>query len=126
MKEQDRILKHISLIKNKDIRVVKSIAYHPIFFAKKVMTDPDDYKPVRIRYFGVFVQKYMRNKDMYKKLSYVIKCIKKYPKLIEIFVDPSFSNDLEARKYINMLFDENNKEALAEIYDVVYKAIGDQ
>ena len=126
MKEQDRIIKHISLIKSKDVRVVQSIVYHPIFFAKKVMSDPDDYKPIRIRYFGVFVQKYMRNKDMYKKLSYIIKAIKKYPKLIEIFVDPTFSNELDARKYVNKLFDENNKEALTVVYDVVYKAIGEQ
>jgi hypothetical protein len=121
--EQDKIIKHISLIKFKDPRIIQSIVYYPFFFAKQKMADPDDYRPIRIRYFGAFVGKYMRNKLMYKKLSYVITALKTHPKLFKIFIDPKFTNEADARKYVNKLFDDNNKEALETIYDAVYKAI---
>jgi hypothetical protein len=123
MTEQEKLIKHISLIKFKDPRVIRTIVNHPMFFAKKKMTDPDDLRPIRIRYFGVFVGKYMRNKEMFKKLSYVIAAIKKHPELIELFVEPSFTKEWEARKYVNMLFDTNDRDSLRAIYDAVTKAI---
>lgn len=125
MKEQDKLIKHISLIKFKDPRVIQAIVYHPLLFAKRKMTDPDDLRPIRIRYFGAFVGKYMRNKEMFKKLSYVIAALKAHPELIEIFVDPVCATEKEARVYVNQLFDRNDKDSLNAIYDVIYKAIGD-
>ena len=90
------------------------------------MADPDDYRPIRIRYFGAFTGKFMRNKEMYQKLSYIIQSIKDHPKLIKIFVDPAFTDDLSARKYVNALFDDNAKDSVNEIYDAIRKAIGEQ
>ena len=123
MKEQDKIIKHISLIKFKDPRVIQNIVYHPILFAKQKMTDPDDCRPIRIRYFGVFTGKYMRNKDTHKKFSYCISSLKEHPELISIFVDPTFTNDKDARKYIVSLFQSNDKPSIEAIYDMLYKAI---
>ena len=126
MTEQDRIIKHISLIKFKDPRVMQQVVYHPFLFAKHRMADPDDYRPIRIRYFGAFTGKFMRNKEMYKKLSYIIQSLKDNPKLIKIFIDPVFTDDLSARKYVNELFDANAKDSVNEIYDAIGKAIGEQ
>jgi len=126
MKEQDRVIKHISLIKFKDPRVIQQVVYHPFLFAKHRMADPDDYRPIRIRYFGAFVGKFMRNKEMYKKLSYVIQALKDHPKLVRIFVDPVFDNDRDARIYVNRLFDDNAKDAINDIYDTITKAIQGQ
>lgn len=123
MKDQDKLIKSISLLKFKDPRIIQTIVYHPLFFAKKKMSDPDDLRPIRIRYFGVFVGKYMRNKEMFKKLSYVIKALKEHPELVNIFVDPTFDNDLDARIYVNKLFDTNDRDSLRAIYDAVFKAI---
>jgi len=123
MTEQERIIKHISLIKLKDPRVVQQVVYHPFLFAKHRMADPDDYRPIRIRYFGAFVGKFMRNKEMYQKLSYIIQALKDRPELIKIFVDPAFDNDLDARIYVNQLFDANAKDSVNAIYDAI-KAIG--
>jgi hypothetical protein len=123
MKEQEKLIKHISLIKFKDPRIIQTIVNHPMFFAKQKMTDPDDLRPIRIRYFGVFVGKYMRNKEMFKKLSYVIAALKRHPELTELFVEPSFTNERDARKYVNLLFDNNDRDSLRAIYDAVFKAI---
>jgi len=126
MKLQDKILKHISLIKNLDVRIIKNIVYHPLLFAKKKMADPDEYRPIRIRYFGVFIQKYMHNKEMFKKLSYIIKALKEHHNLYKIFIDPTFETDLEARIFVNKLFDEDNKQAILDIYNAIIKAIEKQ
>lgn len=126
MREQDRIIRHISLLNFKDPRVVQQVVYHPFLFAKHRMADPDDYRPVRIRYFGAFVGKFMRNKEMYNKLSYIIQALKDHPELVKIFVDPVFDNDYDARIYVNQLFDDNAKDAVNDIYDVIFKAIGKQ
>jgi hypothetical protein len=123
MRDQDRIIKSISLIKFKDPRIIQNIVYHPLFFAKKKMADPDDLRPIRIRYFGVFVGKYLHNKEMFKKLSYIISALKKHPELINIFVDPTFTNEEDAIIYVRNLFTIQDKKSLVAIYDMVFKAI---
>jgi hypothetical protein len=120
---QDKIIKHISLVKFKDPRVIEKVVYHPMFFARQKMTDPDDYRPIRIRYFGVFVGKFMRNKEMHKKLTHAIKILKARPDLISIFVEPSFTNDLDARKYVVELFSSNQKESFLAVHDALCKAM---
>lgn len=117
MKEQDKIIKHISLIKFKDPRVIQAIVYHPMLFAKRRMADPDDDRPIRIRYFGAFVQKYMRNKETYKRLSWIIAYIKAHPEVIKLFEDPTFATEKELRIYVLEQFNCNNKEVIDTIYD---------
>jgi hypothetical protein len=131
MRDQDKILKHLSLIKFKDLRVIQAIAYHPLLFAKHKMADPDDYRPIRIRYLGAFVQKYMHNKEMHKKSSYILTQVKLHPKLIKLFVDPDtgdpfFANITEFKRYIDNLFVESKKDDLNELYDAILKAIEDK
>lgn len=123
IKIQDQIIKHISLIKFKDPRIIQTIVQHPMLFAKKTMADPDDFRPIRIRYFGVFVQKYMRNKEMFRKFSYIIKALKTNDELYKIFEDPKFENERDARLYVNEIFGNNDKENMLVIYDAIYKAI---
>jgi hypothetical protein len=125
MKEQDRILKSIALNAFKDTRIVKTIVHHPFMFVKKVMADPDDYRPIRIRFLGVFVMKYMKNKEMLRKYSYIVSAIKLHPEVIGIFENPTFDNEYQARIFINKAFVNNEKENILVIYDAIYKAIGE-
>jgi len=121
--EQDKIIKNISLLKYKDPRIVKEVVYHPIIFAKKIMADPDDYRPIRIRYFGAFVLKFMHNKEMFKRLSFMVSALDTHPKLYKIFIDPSFNNSRDAIKYVNRLFEANDLTSINSIYDAITKAI---
>jgi hypothetical protein len=68
----------------------------------------------------------MHNKEMFKKLSYIIQALKDHNELIKIFVDPTFTNDYDARIYVNKLFDANDKDSINAIYDSIVKAIGTQ
>ena len=58
MKYQDRLIKDIAKKYNKDPRVIKEIVFSPIKFTNRVVSDPFDLRPVRVRYFGVFTLKH--------------------------------------------------------------------
>jgi len=57
MLREERIVKEIARRKAMDPRVVGLVARYPFHFTRKVMKDPEDLRPVRIRYFGMFVLK---------------------------------------------------------------------
>ena len=67
MKHQDRLIKDLAKKYNKDPRVIKEIVWSPIKFANRVISDPTDSRPIRIRYFGVFALKHKDAKfNLYK------------------------------------------------------------
>ena len=75
----DKIIKDIAQKYNKDVRVVKEIVYSPLKFVKRKITDPIDKRPIRIRYFGVFVQKEFYTKEtkqMNRRVRELLKNIK--------------------------------------------------
>ena len=63
MKVEDKIIRSIARKYGKDQRVVRSIVYHPLLITKRVIEDLVDNRPTRIRYFGAFVQKPVKNKE---------------------------------------------------------------
>lgn len=66
----DPILKDLSLRFYKDIRVVKFICDHPLFFVAEKMKDPDDIRAIMVPFFGKFVFKYgktLENKRFNRK-----------------------------------------------------------
>ena len=68
-KMQD-VLKDLSLRCYKDIRVIKFICDHPLFFVSEKIKDPDDIRAIMIPYFGKFVFKYgktLENKRVNRK-----------------------------------------------------------
>jgi len=71
----DEIIKKLSLKYNKDKRVIKLIAEHPLLFTKNRIKDPDDNRPIMIPYFGKFVFKFGKTLEG-KKLN-VLKLLSK-------------------------------------------------
>ena len=63
MKPEDKIIKELSLKHGKDPRIIRQIATFPLKFTKRIMADYNDERPIRIRYFGAFVQKDFYNKE---------------------------------------------------------------
>lgn len=41
----------------RDARFVRAVAHHPFEFFSKVMEDPQDHRPMRFRYLGIFFVK---------------------------------------------------------------------
>lgn len=78
MEIPDKIIRELAKKYNKDIRVIKEIVYSPLKFAKRKITDDVDNRPIRIRYFGVFVQKEHYTKEtkrMEKRIRELLKNI---------------------------------------------------
>lgn len=63
MLKQDIIIRDLAVKYKKDPRIIEKIVYSPLKFAKKVIESPTDNRAVRIKYFGLFVQKPVFNKD---------------------------------------------------------------
>lgn len=55
--KMDDVLKDLSLRYYKDIRVVKFICEHPLFFVREKIKDPNDIRAITVPYFGKFVFK---------------------------------------------------------------------
>jgi hypothetical protein len=53
----ENIYSNIGKTTGKDVRLVRAAAHHPFEFFNKVMEDPQDHRPVRFRYLGVFYVK---------------------------------------------------------------------
>ena len=62
-RHQDKYIRKLAREFGKDERVVKEIVYSPLKFATRVISDPLDSRPVRVRYFGVFALKHVLAKD---------------------------------------------------------------
>ena len=63
MLRQDVHIRDLAAQYKKDPRIIEAIVYSPLKFAKQVFEDPKNDRPVRIKYFGVFVQKFIFNKN---------------------------------------------------------------
>jgi hypothetical protein len=54
---KDDLVKKLSRKTSIDPRVVRLVIDYPIKFTRDRMSDPEDERPVRIRYFAVFIPK---------------------------------------------------------------------
>jgi hypothetical protein len=77
-KWQDDLIHQIGLSFFKKDWVIKEIVYHPLKFAKSRMEDPNETRPVRIRYFAAFVPKTSKTKEDVAKYKEIYRGYKKY------------------------------------------------
>lgn len=54
---KDEHVRKLAKKTNIDPRVVRLVADYPIKFAKEKMSNEEDWRPIRIRYFAVFLPK---------------------------------------------------------------------
>jgi hypothetical protein len=54
---RDNIYTQLAQKYNKDVRFIRRITHHPFDFLHQKITDPDDHRPIRFRYVGVFFVK---------------------------------------------------------------------
>lgn len=78
MNYQDKLIREIAKENNLDWRVVQAAVYSPLKFVRKVVEHPSDMRPVRIMYFGVFMQKlgkHNKAKRMERKVNKMLENI---------------------------------------------------
>ena len=57
MGKKEELVKRLANKHRLDGRVVRLIVDYPIKFTKERMADDEDWRPIRLRYFGVFLPK---------------------------------------------------------------------
>lgn len=121
---QDRLMRRLAKEHGKDPRVIKEIVNSPIKFANRVISDPWDIRPIRIRYFGVFMLKHKDAKDNLAKAH--VKYMK--AKIVKIMIImTSMGYIIKDETSVNRILDEalENKEydKLQVIWEE-YKRVG--
>jgi len=93
-KWQDDLIHNVGLTFFKKDWVIKEIVYHPLKFAKRRMEDPEDSRPIRIRYFAAFVMKSVKNKERINKFKEVYR---DYPKYGPVMTELGYDVDTEEK-----------------------------
>lgn len=119
MLKQDIIIRDLAAKYKKDPRIIEAIVYSPLKFAKKVFEDPKDNRPIRIKYFGVFVQKPIFNKvtRMKKLLEDIRKdMVTTLVVMINILEFP-ITNSESAKKIIDTAEEQNDYDKIRMIWE---------
>lgn len=121
MLRQDVIIRDLAAKYKKDPRIIEAIVYSPLKFAKKVFEDPRDDRPVRIKYFGVFVQKPVFNKDtrMKKLLEDIRKDIPTTLVVMVSILQFPIINSESAKKIIDTAEEQDDYEKVRMIWDAL-------
>lgn len=69
--KREQTIKRIAKDYKLDPRVIKVIVDFPIRFAKYKINDPDNIRPVRVRYFGTFAPKPKLVNGLVKKNNHI-------------------------------------------------------
>ena len=114
-KWQDDLIHNVGLTFFKKDWVIKEIVYHPLKFAKRRMEDPEDSRPIRIRYFAAFVMKSVKNKERINKFKEVYR---DYPKYGPVMTELGYDVDTEEKfKYEVQSIGIRHRYKIDEIYN---------
>ena len=121
MLKQDVIIRNLAAKYKKDPRIIEAIVYSPLKFAKKVFEDPKDDRPIRIKYFGVFVQKPVFNKDT--RMKKLLEDIRKdmtitLVVMINVLEFP-ITNSESAKKIIDLAEEQDDYDKIRMIWDAL-------
>ena len=119
MLEQERLIRNIAKKKEMNLRITKTIAYYPLKFAKERMTDLSDDRPVRIRYFGAFVHKYMGSKKYRyeKKADLLLDSIEDVAVMMATILGFQLVNFESAKNIIELAVEQKDYEKIKMIWD---------
>lgn len=119
MNYQDALIKDLAKKYQIDPRIVKEVVYYPIRFTRDIIRDDTDIKPIRIKYFGVFTQKIVKNKM--NKLNHMFEVL--YENIDDSFIVMSsmlgfqMKNKDSTRKILEQARDTNDYDKLKLIWD---------
>lgn len=118
---QEILIRDLAAKYKKDVRIVEAIAYSPLKFAKTIINDEYDERPMRIRYLGVFTQKKKLNKT--NRMIRIIEDIEKDMATTSIvmatLLDFPIKNTEAAKKIIDSAKEDKDYEKIKMIWDAL-------
>ena len=119
MNKKGLIIRDLAKKYNKDVRVTQQIVDSLFKFVNRVITDPCDKRPVRLRYFGVFMEKEKMNKKM--KAEHVVKLLLDNIQDTLVVMASTLGYDVStakgAKAKIERALAEKDYEKLTDIYN---------
>lgn len=116
------IIEHLAFKYGLDKRVVTNIVHYPMLFTKRVMNDPKDDTPIRIKFLGVFAYRGSRNKRVYEQPKYDI-IIQHAEELFDIHYNKEFESLDQFVEYIVDSFNTADYQAIKKVHDIFKEKI---
>lgn len=116
---QEKLIKELAKKYNKSPEVVKSLVYFPFKFAKEKMENISDDRPIRIRYFGIFRHKYMKNKKyiLRRKSDIMIENLEDVAVMMSTTLGFIIKDFDSAKRIINEACDAEDYDKIELIWD---------
>jgi len=123
---QDRLIRKLAKKYNKDPRIIKEVVYSPLKFASRVISDPLDMRPIRVRYFGVFALKHKDAKDNLFK-DRVKRLKEKMGKTLIIMASLGYliKNEGSVNRILNDALEAKDYEKIQTIWEE-YQSVGNK
>jgi len=116
---QRRLLTKLANKYGIDKRIVKEVVYSPLKFTRDIISDDVDERPIRIRYFGAFIQKKNSNKS--SRMNTMFEVL--YNNIEDTFIVMvsllgfQLKNKDSARKTLETARDQKDYDKIKMIYD---------
>jgi hypothetical protein len=121
---QDRLIRKLAKKYDKDPRIIKELVYSPLKFTSRIVSDPVDMRPVRIRYFGVFTLKHKDAKDnLFKNRVKRLKSSMSKTLVIMSSMGYLIKNDSSVNRILDEALDVRDYEKIQIIWEE-YKSVG--
>jgi len=123
---QDRLIRKLAKKYNKDPRIIKEIVYSSLKFASRVISDPLDMRPIRVRYFGVFALKHKNAKDnMFKDRVKKMKGNMSKVLIIMTAMGYLIKDDKSVNRILDEALEVKDYEKIQTIWEE-YKSVGNK
>jgi hypothetical protein len=106
--------------------VVKAVVYHPLLFAKRRMEDDNEDRPIRLKYFGVFLQKFVKTKEhlMQKRHEYLVKNISTvFEAVVSTGRFDHMTSEQDLIRILNYMLDNRDREGLTDFWGIYQEHI---
>ena len=116
---QNKLIRDLAKEFKLDKRIVNNIVYYPLKFAKEKMERPTNNRGIRIRYFGLFTQKHIINKDYLYTLrtNILLENINEVGIMMGSVLEFPISNADSAKNIISEAYEKKDYDKLQLIWD---------
>ena len=116
---QEKLIKDLAKEFKLDKRIINNVVYYPLRFAKAKMECPTNNRGIRIRYFGLFTQKHIVNKDYLYTLrtNSLLENINDVAIMMGSVLGFQISSEESAKNIISSAFEQKDYEKIQLIWD---------
>jgi hypothetical protein len=121
-KWQNKLVEKLAVKYGLDKRVVKVVTDYPLLFTKRVMNDPADDTPIRIKHLGVFAYRGSRTKEKVERPKFDM-ILQNVEELYDVHYKDLFESQDEFVEYLVDSFKEAEYSAIRSVHEIFKEKI---